>query len=322
MSDENEYDKILFDNTDGDEIIKKYKESKPQLKSEEIKGPTDRYFYISVNRDIKTITDSRKTVNDKHFIFKNIIIIFMDTGGNNQPGPWTDPNNYVSIYTSSGSYKNFNTKIISHNLPSNILFCIKNLIGNFPQIHHQHRLFYGSSPSIYTINEINKIDIPYNRKRMIPNNYINFIDTNQNMTVGYDLLIKLYQDTPKYFRSEDENIKHELKQKEDLLEQEKNKLAKEKEQNGILIKEKQNELDKLILENQQKINHYTSLEQQIIDIQKEKEFIKEEKRKISIAKDKLSQQKRELDDDKFKFELEKDRINDFDIDKFITQKNI
>jgi hypothetical protein len=28
------------------------------------------------------------------------------------------------------------------------------------------------------------------------------------------------------------------------------------------------------------------------------------------------------DDDKFKFELEKDRINDFDIDKFITQKNL
>jgi hypothetical protein len=28
------------------------------------------------------------------------------------------------------------------------------------------------------------------------------------------------------------------------------------------------------------------------------------------------------DDDKFKFELEKDRINDFDIDKFIKQNNI
>ena len=28
------------------------------------------------------------------------------------------------------------------------------------------------------------------------------------------------------------------------------------------------------------------------------------------------------DDDKFKFELEKDRINDFDIDKFIKQNNL
>ena len=28
------------------------------------------------------------------------------------------------------------------------------------------------------------------------------------------------------------------------------------------------------------------------------------------------------DDNKFKFELEKDRINDFDIDKFIKQNNI
>jgi hypothetical protein len=28
------------------------------------------------------------------------------------------------------------------------------------------------------------------------------------------------------------------------------------------------------------------------------------------------------DDNKFKFELEKDRINDFDIDKFIKQNNL
>ena len=89
-----------------------------------------------------------------------------------------------------------------------------------------------------------------------------------------------------------------------------------------MIKLKKDELDKLILENQQKINHYASLEQQIMDVQKEKELIKEENIKIAIVKEKLAQQKRDLDDDKFKFELEKDRINDFDIDKFIKQNNI
>ncbi len=85
-----------------------------------------------------------------------------------------------------------------------------------------------------------------------------------------------------------------------------------------MIKEKQTELDKLILENQHKIDYYKNLEQQIIDVNKEKDIIKEEKRKIAIVKEKMAQQKRDFDEEKFKFELEKDRINDIDVDKFIN----
>jgi hypothetical protein len=136
----------------------------------------------------------------------------------------------------------------------------------------------------------------------------------------------IYNTHPEYFMSNiEKNISEKLEtiqNDKELIKVKNDELDKLISDNKKIIKEKQNELDKLILENQQKIDYYASLEQQIIDIQKEKEFIKEDKRKISIAKDKLSQQKRELDDNKFKFELEKDRINDFDIDKFITQKNI
>ena len=32
----------------------------------------------------------------------------------------------------------------------------------------------------------------------------------------------------------------------------------------------------------------------------------------------MAQQKKEFDEEKFKFELEKDRINDIDVDKFIN----
>ena len=79
--------------------------------------------------------------------------------------------------------------------------------------------------------------------------------------------------------------------------------------NNELTQENRKKLDELIIEH--KLNNH-----------KEKELIKEEKIKIAIVKEKLAQQKRDLDDDKFKFELEKDRINDFDIDKFIKQNNI
>jgi len=89
-------------------------------------------------------------------------------------------------------------------------------------------------------------------------------------------------------------------------------------ENERINKDKQNELDKLILENQQKINHYKNLEQEIIKVNKEKEIIKEEKRKIAICKEKMAQIKRNLDEEKFKLELEKDKINDINVDEFIN----
>ena len=123
--------------------------------------------------------------------------------------------------------------------------------------------------------------------------------------------ITFYDKNTNYFKSNSDihYEKRELQYKKEMIEQ---------EQKGILIKEKQTELDKLILENQTKIDYYKDFEQQIIDVNKEKELIKEEKRKIAIVKEKMAQQKRDFDEEKFKFELEKDRINDIDVDKFIN----
>ena len=135
--------------------------------------------------------------------------------------------------------------------------------------------------------------------------------------------ITFYDKNTNYFKSNSDihYEKRELQYKKEMIEQEQEKkmIKKEmfeQEQKGILIKEKQTELDKLILENQTKIDYYKDFEQQIIDVNKEKELIKEEKRKIAIVKEKMAQQKRAFDEEKFKFELEKDRIND--IDKFIN----
>ena len=285
-----EYDNILFDKTGGDKIINYYNKSNPE-QNRKIKGPTDRYFYFNVER-ITKINGNIKTFIDKHFIFKNMIIIFRSSD-QIHIREYSDPISYNYIIISNStklSMRAFNTNFLIHNLPINILFCIKNFCN---------------------INNYSAQD-PFFMDRVTPDIY--------NYYTG---LIKLYQDKPEYFKSEDA----ELKQKEELIEQGKIELSKEKELfergiNGILIKEKQNELDKLILENKQKINHYVSLEQEIINVQKEKELIKEEKRKIAIVKEKLAQQKKDLDDNKFKFELEKDRINDFDIDKFIKQNNL
>ena len=80
------------------------------------------------------------------------------------------------------------------------------------------------------------------------------------------------------------------------------------------------ELTKLILENQQKITHYKSLESQILSIDKDKQIILEEKQKLTIVKAKMAKNKREFDDEKLKFEIEKDRINDIDIDKFLNSE--
>ena len=172
-------------------------------------------------------------------------------------------------------------------------------------------------------------------KHNIPTHILCAIKYFQYDEIYYDIaeFFDIYNTHPEYFMS---NIDKNISELLETIQKDKVMIIKEKElikfrqneldklilENKILIELKQNELDKLILENQQKINHYASLEQEIINVQKEKELIKEEKRKIAIVKEKLAQQKRELDDNKFKFELEKDRINDFDIDKFIKQNNL
>ena len=89
------------------------------------------------------------------------------------------------------------------------------------------------------------------------------------------------------------------------------------EQKQLIIEQKE-ELNKLILENHEKINYYKSLESQIISISKDKNFIIEEKRKLAIVKEIMAKNKREFDNEKLKFLIEKDSINDFDIDKFIN----
>jgi len=105
-------------------------------------------------------------------------------------------------------------------------------------------------------------------------------------------IIKYYK-TEHYKKITDEEIKDKQVELDKLI------LENQKSTKHKLV-----ELDKLILENQQKIDYYKSLKQQIIDVNKEKELIKEEKRKIA-------KQKR-------KFELEQYRINDIDVDKFIN----
>jgi hypothetical protein len=151
--------------------------------------------------------------------------------------------------------------------------------------------------------------------------------------LGFDDIYKYH---PEYFMLEnDKNITEILetikKEKENIaisnetINQENKKIVEQKDELNRLIlenkrinKDKQNELDKLILENQQKIDHYRNLEQEIIKVNKEKEIIKEEKRKIAICKEKMAQIKRNLDEEKFKLELEKDRINDVNVDEFIN----
>ena len=39
---------------------------------------------------------------------------------------------------------------------------------------------------------------------------------------------------------------------------------------------------------------------------------------MAIVKEKMAKNKKEFDDEKLKFEIEKDRINEIDIDKFIN----
>jgi len=207
---------------------------------------------------------------------------------------------------------------------------------------HMHRLIELNSDIIYVFKKI-FIIIPGNNNNKkinridthnLPNNILFSLKTihfNNINTHGlnFDNLITFYDKNTNYFKSKNdihyEKLELKYKEEKEMIERGKNKLLLEKDQfekyqAGIIMKEKekQTELDKLILENQQKINYYKSLEQQIIDVNKEKEIIKEEKRKIAIVKEKMAQQKREFDEEKFKFELEKDRINDIDVDKFIN----
>jgi hypothetical protein len=258
-----EYDNILFNQTDG---IKIFEQNKGSNKLSDFEGPIDKYFIFTVHRD--TLQEgqlnggfgtghNRSSRHDTFYVFKKFLISKV-------------PSSYC------GQHDRYNIGIHKHNLPNNILFSLKT---------------------------------------------INFNDINNN-GLNINKLITFYDKNTNYFKSNSdihyEKLELKYKQEKEMIEQGKNKLLLEKEDKSILIKEKQTELDKLILENQQKIDYYKSLEQQIIDVNKEKDIIKEEKRKIAIVKEKMAQQKRDFDEEKFKFELEKDRINDIDVDKFIN----
>ena len=242
------------------------------------------YLFEGINLEgHKSFNETTKKIL---YMFREYIIEFMECTRNYYPYGYDDKQKFgnVSIHISR-----------KHNMTVSMLFTIK---------HFQYSDLLKSSNS-------------YSKPE---NTYISDI----------------YEQHPEYFMSEnDKNITEILetikKEKEQItisnetINQENKKIVEQKDELNKLIlvnerinKNKQNELDKLILENQQKIDHYKSLEQELIKVNKEKELIKEEKRKIAICKEKMAQIKRNLDEKKFKFELEKDRINDVNVNEFIN----
>ena len=192
--------------------------------------------------------------------------------------------------------------IIKHNIPNNILFAIK---------HFQYQQNFTSIIDIYNTH-------PEYLTTHIEKNISNEF---QKISIEKQLIIEQKKELDKLL------IEHEqlmLNEKQLIIEQkeELDKLLIEHEQLMLnekqLIIEQKKELDKLILENHEKINYYKSLESQIISISNDKNFITEEKRKLAIVKEKMAKNKREFDNEKLKFLIEKDSINDFDIDKFIN----
>jgi hypothetical protein len=279
MSDD-EYDNILFDRTNGIEIIELIRD-RPNCN---FKGPIDKFFIFAVHRDTPDYDSlaGRYQRNNTYVVFKKFIIVIVP----NEPDGIAQTENYSTIM---------------HNLPNNILFVLKTIkydsINDNGLNINQLITFYDTNTNYFKSNS----DIYYDKLKQEMINY-------EKEQKG--ILIKEKQ-------TELDKLILDNQQKIDYynnLEQQIIDVNKEKE----IIKENQTKLDKLILDNQQKIDYYKSLEQQIIDVNKEKEIIKEEKRKIIIVKEKMAQQKRNFDEEKCKFELEKDRINEIDVDNFIN----
>lgn len=275
---DDKYDKILFDHTDL-VILDYYEECKRICTQPYIRGFNNYQSLKIIESDIK------------NKLFFNIVL---PNSVNNDGGPQFK----YTMYIFKNYFVNFqifpfckghslinivgNISITKHNFPIHILFAIK---------------------------------------------YLNFYPPENKNNTNNIPITRIYEQHPEYFMSEnDKNITEILetikKDKEQItisnetINQENKKIVEQKDELNRLILE--NELDQLILENQQKIDHYKNLEQQIIEVNKEKEIIKEEKRKIAIVKEKMAQIKRNLDEEKFKLELEKDRINDVNVDEFIN----
>ena len=201
-----------------------------------------------------------------------------------------------------------------------VSYMFKNYIVDIHRYGYQGSYVHGD----YRFGNI-KINII---KHNIPNNIL-FAIKHFQYQQNFTSIIDIYNTHPEYLTTHIEKIISNefqkistdkeliIKQKEELY-----KLLIEHEQKLLidkqLIIEQKEELDKLLLENHEKINYYKSLESQIISISNDKNIILEEKRKLAIVKEKMAKNKREFDNEKLKFLIEKDSINDFDIDKFIN----
>ena len=257
-------DDIVFDKTDGIKIINQVisnclhnirmrDHTNDQNVSELQKEANDPNNIRMRDHKYKNISASDQVIinlinfegpKDNYFIFTSKEEISESNGGGG----------YAIRYITNYVFKNFwivMTTLSGQHTNTNSNFNIHNLPNNI--------LF-----SIKKIMEYHPVKDSFN--------FITFYDKNTN-----------------YFKSNSDihYEKRELQYKKEMIEQEQEKkmIKKEmfeQEQKGILIKEKQTELDKLILENQTKIDYYKSLEQQIIDVNKEKELVKEEKRKIIL----------------------------------------
>ena len=284
---DDKYDKILFDHTDL-VILDYYEECKLRCTQSYIRG-YDNYQQLKI---------IESDITNK--LFFNIVI----------------PNNNVN--NGSPQYKS-------------IMYIFKNYFVNFPifPFCKGQSLIDKVGTIIMTKHDF-RMDILFTIK------YLNFYLPDNKNNPNNIPITRIYKNHPEYFMSEnDKNIteiletinkdKEQITISKETINQENKKIVEKKEEldkliieNDKITKNKQNELDKLILENQQKIDYYKNLEQQIIEVNKEKEIIKEEKRKIAIVKEKMAQIKRNLDEEKFKLELEKDRINDINVDDFIN----
>jgi hypothetical protein len=277
-----EYDDILFNNDDKNRRLINFCNNTQWHNPSEAKKDRDKLIKLLGEDIYNNKYFSAGTMKGYHK--NNMCPIFMS---------YIFKNYIVDLHSLyENDYYNYECiKIIinKHNIPNNILFAIK---------HFQYH-------------------------NCFPNDF-SFIEKNYNI---FDVINRfdIYNKHPEYFTTQiDKNISNELQ----IIKSEKNKILTDKEllikheqkiisENQIIIKQKE-ELDKLILENHQKINYYKNLEDQIISINKDKAIIQEEKRKLAIVKEKMAKNKKEFDDEKLKFLIEKDRINEIDIDKFIN----
>jgi hypothetical protein len=248
------YDNILFDG--GDLFILKYYEN------------CKKYHSNNFNEYNKLEILDTEIKNKQFFTIISTIPIYNNSTQISRSSISYMFNSYiVDIFIEKSSYCSgelqfgqIQINIIKHNIPKQLLFAIK-----YFQYDNHNKTF------------INKIDI-YNTH---PEYFMSNIEKN----ISHSL--QGIQKEKEEIMIDNQNINNEKK----LIESKNKELDKLMVENKTLIKEKQTELDKLILENHQKIDYYKSLEQQIIDVNKEKDIIKEEKERLQLLKKKCHNKK-------------------------------